>query len=49
MLANAETKEKRQKRLEHFFREAYALVSDCVTHVVLYRSLVFSVLCFIMN
>lgn len=25
MLANAETKEKRQKRLEHFFREAYAL------------------------
>lgn len=27
MLANAETKEKRQKRLEHFFREAYALVS----------------------
>lgn len=28
MLANAETKEKRQKRLEHFFREAYALVSN---------------------
>lgn len=27
MLANAETKEKRQKRLEHFFREAYALVN----------------------
>lgn len=25
MLANAETKEKRQKRLEHFFREAYAI------------------------
>ncbi|XP_023209588.1 dual oxidase-like isoform X1 [Centruroides sculpturatus] len=25
MLTNAETKEKRQKRLEHFFREAYAL------------------------
>lgn len=25
MLSNAETKEKRQKRLEHFFREAYAL------------------------
>jgi dual oxidase len=25
MLANAETKERRQKRLEHFFREAYAL------------------------
>ena len=25
MLANAETKERRKKRLEHFFREAYAL------------------------
>ncbi|XP_066998293.1 dual oxidase [Anabrus simplex] len=25
MLANAETRERRQKRLEHFFREAYAL------------------------
>lgn len=25
MLASAETKERRQKRLEHFFREAYAL------------------------
>lgn len=25
MLANAETKEKRQKRLEHFFREAYSI------------------------
>lgn len=25
MLANAETKERRQKRLEHFFREAYEL------------------------
>lgn len=25
MLAKAETKERRQKRLEHFFREAYAL------------------------
>jgi dual oxidase len=25
MLSNAETKERRQKRLEHFFREAYAL------------------------
>ena len=25
MLTNAETKERRQKRLEHFFREAYAL------------------------
>uniref|UniRef100_T1IYT7 NAD(P)H oxidase (H2O2-forming) n=1 Tax=Strigamia maritima TaxID=126957 RepID=T1IYT7_STRMM len=25
MIANAETKERRQKRLEHFFREAYAL------------------------
>ena len=25
MLAAAETKEKRQKRLEHFFREAYAI------------------------
>jgi dual oxidase len=25
MLTNAETRERRQKRLEHFFREAYAL------------------------
>lgn len=25
MLGGAETKERRQKRLEHFFREAYAL------------------------
>lgn len=25
ILANAETKERRQKRLEYFFREAYAL------------------------
>lgn len=25
MLAKAETKERRQKKLEHFFREAYAL------------------------
>ncbi len=25
MLAAAETKERREKRLEHFFREAYAL------------------------
>lgn len=25
MLAKAETRERRQKRLEHFFREAYAL------------------------
>lgn len=25
MLATAETKERRQKKLEHFFREAYAL------------------------
>lgn len=25
LLAKAETKERRQKRLEHFFREAYAL------------------------
>lgn len=25
MLPNAETKERRQKRLEYFFREAYAL------------------------
>lgn len=25
MMAKAETKERRQKRLEHFFREAYAL------------------------
>ena len=25
MLANAETKERRKARLEHFFREAYAL------------------------
>ena len=25
MLANAETKERRRLRLEHFFREAYAL------------------------
>lgn len=25
MLSKAETRERRQKRLEHFFREAYAL------------------------